>query len=87
MLKGRNILKMCRWTLTINLLWICFFQCHIVCDDNFYDQQGHVTHRTFRHSKPSGKALEDICDCALGIQYCLRYRNCLENAESHPLQL
>ena len=54
---------MCRWTLTINLLWFCFFQCHIVCDDNFYDQQGHVTHRTFRHSKPSGKALEDICDC------------------------
>ena len=56
-----------RWTLAINLLWICFFQCHIICDDSFYDQHDHVSRRTFRtnykHSEPSGKALEDICDC------------------------
>ena len=56
---------MLRFTLTLNILWICFFQCCIICDDSIYNirQNYGAFNNVHKYNKPTGKALEDICDC------------------------
>ena len=56
---------MFRLRITVTLLWICFFKCYIKCDDSIYehyDSYGRFQ-KYHKHDEPSGKALEDICDC------------------------
>ena len=56
---------MFRLRITVTLLWICFFKCYIKCDDSIYDHyDSYGTFQKYRkYDEPSGKALEDICDC------------------------
>ena len=56
---------MLRLTLTLNILWIYSFQYCIICDDSIYNirQSYRDFNNVHKYNKPTGKALEDICDC------------------------